>query len=47
MKAVVLEIHFPGGRLQVRSSEAFVGEQAVHQLADALVSSRPEARLLD
>lgn len=45
-EAVVLEIHFPGGRIQSRSSPSFVGEQAFHQLANALVSTRPEAEPL-
>lgn len=45
-EAVVLEIHFPGGRIQNRSSLSSVGEQAFHQLANALVSARPEAEPL-
>lgn len=46
-EAVVLEIHFPGGgRIQARSTQSFIGEQAIHQLAHALVSTRPEAEPL-
>ena len=44
--AVVLEISFPGGRIQSRSTRSSVGEQAAHTLADALASTRPEARPL-
>jgi hypothetical protein len=44
--AVVLEIHFPRGRIQCRSSLRSVGDQAVHQLANALVSTRPNAEPL-
>jgi hypothetical protein len=43
-EAVVGEIHYPGGgRIQARSSQLVVGEQAIHQLADALASIRPDA----
>ena len=45
-EAVVLEILFPGGRIQSRSTASFVGEQAFHQLANALASIRPEAEPL-
>ena len=41
--AVVLEIHHPGGWGQSRTTLSSVGEQAVHQLAAALVATRPEA----
>jgi hypothetical protein len=44
--AVVLEINFPGGRIQSRSTRSSVGEQAAHKLADALASTRPEAQPL-
>jgi hypothetical protein len=42
-EAVVLEIHFPGGRSQNRTSQSSVRDQAFHQLANALISTRPEA----
>ena len=42
-EAVVLEINHPGGRSQNRTTQSEVGRQAVHQLAAALVSTRPEA----
>jgi hypothetical protein len=45
-EAVVLEINFPGGRIQDRTTQSEVGRQAVHQLAAALVSTRPEAEPL-
>jgi hypothetical protein len=45
-EAVVLEINFPGGRIQNRTTYSEVGRQAVHQLAAALVSTRPEAEPL-
>jgi hypothetical protein len=41
--AVVLEVNFPGGMIQSRTTQSEVGRQAVHQLAEALVSTRPEA----
>lgn len=44
--AVVLEINFPGGRIQSRSTRSSVGEQVAHNLADALASTRPEAQPL-
>jgi hypothetical protein len=44
--AVVLEIDHPGGSGQSRTTEASVGEQAVHQLAHALVSTGPKAEPL-
>ena len=45
-EAVVLEIHHPGGWGQTRTTYSEVGRQAVHQLAHALVSTRPEAEPL-
>jgi len=45
-EAVVLEIDFPGGRSQSRTTQSEVGRQAVHHLADALASTRPEAEPL-
>ena len=45
-EAVVLEIHYPGGRIQARSTQSSVVEQAFHQLADALASAHPEAEPL-
>ena len=45
-EAVVLEINFPGGRIQDRTTQSEVERQAVHQLAAALVSTRPEAEPL-
>jgi hypothetical protein len=45
-EAVVLEIHHPGGWGQSRTTQSGVGEQAVHQLAAALASTRPEAEPL-
>jgi hypothetical protein len=45
--AVVLEIHHPGGWGQSRTTQSAVGEQAVHQLAAALVATRPEAEPLN
>jgi hypothetical protein len=45
-EAVVLEIHHPGGWGQSRTTRSDVGEQAVHQLAAALTSTRPEAEPL-
>ena len=46
-EAVVLEIHHPGGGWgQSRTTQSEVGEQAVHQLAAALASTRPEAEPL-
>ena len=45
-EAVVLEIHYPGGRSQARSSQSTVGDTTVHALADALASARPEAEPL-
>lgn len=45
-EAVVLEIDHPGGSGQSRTNQASVAEQAVHQLAHALVSTRPEAEPL-
>ena len=45
-EAVVLEILFPGGRIQSRSTAPLVRDQAVHQLANALVAIRPEAEPL-
>jgi hypothetical protein len=41
--AVVLEIHFPRGRIQCRSTLDSVGNQAFHQLANALASTRRNA----
>ena len=45
-RAVVLEVEHPGGRSQSRSSESTVAEEAVHQLANALASIRPDAEPL-
>jgi hypothetical protein len=45
-EAVVLEIHHPGGWGQTRTTFSEVGRQAVRQLAEALVSTRPEAEPL-
>ena len=42
-EAVVLEIHYPGGRSQARSTQSTVGEASVHELASALASARPDA----
>lgn len=42
-EAVVLEIDYPGGRIQARSTQSSVAEQAFHQLADALASAHPQA----
>jgi hypothetical protein len=44
--AVVLEINFPGGRIQSRSTRSSAGQQAARKLADALASTRPEAQPL-
>ncbi len=44
--AVVLEIHHPRGWGQTRTTQSGVGEHAVHQLAAALASTRPEAEPL-
>jgi hypothetical protein len=40
--AVVLEIHFPGGRTQSRTTVSSVAGRAFHQLANALASARPD-----
>ena len=45
-EAVVLEIHYPGGRIQARSTQSSLLQQAFHQLADALASAHPEAEPL-
>lgn len=44
--AVVLEIHFPGGWSQGRSSLSTMGDIVVGALANALASTRPEAEPL-
>jgi hypothetical protein len=46
-EAVVLEVEYPSGRSQSRSSESTVAEAAVHQLANALASLQPDADPLD
>jgi hypothetical protein len=45
-EAVVLEIHYPGGRSQARLTQSTVGEASVHELASALASARPDAEPL-
>jgi hypothetical protein len=45
-EAVVLEIHYPGGRSQAGLTQSTVGEASVHQLASALASARPDAEPL-
>jgi hypothetical protein len=45
-EAVVLEIQYPGGWSQGRSSLSTVGETSVHALTNALASTRPEAEPL-
>ena len=45
-EAVVLEVHHPGGWGQSRTTQSSVEEQAVHQLAAALVATRPKAEPL-
>ena len=45
-EAVVLEVEYPSGRSQSRSSEPTVAEAAVHQLANALASIHPDAEPL-
>lgn len=45
-EAVVLEIHHPGGWGQTRTTYSELGRQAVRQLAEALVSTRPQAEPL-
>jgi hypothetical protein len=44
--AAVLEVNHPNGRSQTRSSESTIAEDAVHQLANALASLRPDAEPL-